>query len=330
MASSICDVIDPLDKIINLIDGKRNSRNDGLLNEILGLVNAAKNGIIRTLAKPSVVEVEKDKPKSKLYSQVLIKSCSATPANNKSQEIENRVTNILSKKKIDANILSSFSTQKGDVVIRFKQEDDIKAIVNEMKLSTDTCLKDNVKVSQSLLPKMTIQNIPKFIDLADLNKVKNDILNKNEALNLLVNDGKQFEILFKYDRNNSQCLVIRCSPEIRSTIIKSNYELKLNYRVCKVTDRLHISFCTNCCSLGHNKSNCNSNICCSICAENHSYENCPNKNNAEKHKCVNCSKSKNNVSSCHSAFSPNCPIKRKMRENLVNRTMWGTSPPPNI
>ena len=80
----------------------------------------------------------------------------------------------------------------------------------------------------------------------------------------------------------------------------------------RVSHRVHIKRCPHCQVLGHYPDKCpkKSHLAtCMFCAEEHSTENCPLREDTDKHRCKNCIKNPGVSSDLHShhAGSPKCP-----------------------
>ena len=160
------------------------------------------------------------------------------------------------------------------------------------------------------------------------------MIKKNSFIENNVSEkGKTFQIIFldeKKDSNFSSAIV-KVNPEIKQAICKNGNRVFLGLSSCKVTDRYHLIQCYHCQNFGHKKDseNCpmkNSKVgICLYCAQNHMSRDCPDKNNSNKHNCVNCQRSgdskKQSASVGHSSNNYSCPILQTELKFLVNRTM---------
>lgn len=224
--------------------------------------------------------------------------------------------------------MSSFPTKKGDVAVRFRKEDDIEKVLEEIQLEDKETFENKVKVSSKLLPKLKVFNIPNYVDLNDLVSVRLEILNGNVNVKNLVDKGSTLEVLFKLNFKHGQGLVIKCTPDIRNKIRANRWSLKFGAKLCKVQDSLFVKICSNCCGVGHSKTQCKkSQATCTFCASDHLFDACPIKNEPEKYACKNCTNSNKHTSKNHSCFSMHCPFVLAAKKSLIDRTNWdGNSP----
>ena len=96
-----------------------------------------------------------------------------------------------------------------------------------------------------------------------------------------------------------------------------------------VKDDWHLTQCFSCQGFGHKQG---SEHCKSktggdnslYCGESHRSKDCPHKNNASHHKCLNCASSKNvhirNGANGYTSTSRDCPIVIRELQALKNRT----------
>ena len=80
--------------------------------------------------------------------------------------------------------------------------------------------------------------------------------------------------------------------------------------------------CYKCQRYGHHQSQCRSSEqICPICAENHTLNDCPNRDDKAKAICINCKNYKNTqLPYSHVAFSRDCPRNKNAQEARMKKT----------
>lgn len=245
--------------------------------------------------------------------------------------MEGKVSELLTSDEVRATILSSATTKRGDIVINFDKNDNVKEIAKkvEMNLGFKTH-------SQGLfLPKITISHVPQYISLGE--SLSETIVKSNSWLQRLVEEGEKFEVLFSYKVRDLGSIVCKISPRIREEIIRQGSSIKIENRFCRVKDRFHIVQCSKCLAFGHKGSACSEyDVSCDHCSGAHLFKDCPHKDDMEKLTCSNCKESKKNKFSMHpddlkhSARSFNCPLYMKQMKRCIDFTNWGNGPIPNL
>jgi len=317
-----------LDAVVDLLQSKINQRGnpvENILPNVQKLISDTKNDILHLLFNRNAEAKDTIIRKKELYSKVLVKSGKANDDPKVRLEFLEKIDKTLLDKKIDASIIGTSTTSKGDVLIKFKETQNIKEIVREIETSDKTTFENKISTLKPILPKISITNIPEYYDLNNLDSFKNKVIQNNQTLAEKLSDNNSiFEPLFKYsNKKKSQTVVIKCSPDIRSIIKLNNEEIKLNNIVCKVFDHFHLKICTNCCKIGHVKNNCHSKTTkCTFCSEEHNFKNCPVKNDKSKYSCANCKHGNNTSSSNHSCFSSNCPHVIKTKQMILKNTQY--------
>ena len=108
-------------------------------------------------------------------------------------------------------MLRSILEGKGCLILPNK-EAQLKA---KAALEKDFMVAVDSKPKKAILPKMKVYNIDSNL-YNDKTLLKQAILEKNEKIHNLVDDGKVFDIIFIDTKRN--CATIKCSPEIRSVV----------------------------------------------------------------------------------------------------------------
>lgn len=244
-------------------------------------------------------------------------------------QMEREFNDLLSTEKVDATIISSGTTRKGDIIINF----DKKANVRDIASKVESRLGVKAQARGLLLPKMTITRVPKYI-YTDDKSAEELIFTSNPWLHSALDTGETFEVLFSYEDSQWRHIVCRVSPGLRTFILERDGSLRLQNRSCQVKDRLHVLQCGKCLRFGHKTRNCSQNtVSCNHCGEGHFFNDCPSKDDASKRCCTNCKEmntdnSKYAESACHNARSHSCPIYKFRLKNTIQMTNWGDGPPP--
>ena len=185
-----------------------------------------------------------------------------------------------------------------------------------------------MKLHNKALPKVTISNIPLDVfDSIDPNldtnslrleakRVLHEVIPlKNSGLKSYIDQGHVFEVVYVNIGKMFATAGVKVSPLIRDFITSPNSsQIFISNSACPVKDRFVIRQCFNCQKLGHVSKACpeSKTVVCMYCSGKHSTRNCNSKDNPQKHRCRNCSLSKDPrvSSSCHThhASSYLCPI----------------------
>jgi hypothetical protein len=182
----------PLDDILAITQkihqSKRQTSSENLMN-ISAKVNEMKNRIINVLlplvsqVAMSKVSVDTQKEtkvgnihrnvsyaditKKKLHKKVavVVKSGSDKKVDtSEAFEIERKITNILTEKKINATLHATIPKRNGDVVMMFDDKDNAERIADNIKEN----LGIDARGRSLTLPKITITHIPQYIDMRTL------------------------------------------------------------------------------------------------------------------------------------------------------------------
>lgn len=307
MKSQIIDFLLPLAK-----QPTRSKVNDDINKDSERSVQSSYARMISTAPKPK-------------NANVILKTGNNSEANTKEAvDYEKKVTECLTKNKIKATIHATLPTKKGDIVMKFDKNDDITAITKH--IGED--LKIKTIGRGLLLPKIKITHIPEYTtkDLDELAKV---IINSNEWLKQLTNDGHCFVVLFTYKVRDFLTAVCKVSPEVRHRLLVwENKVIRVGMRSCPITDRIHVMKCGKCQKYGHKTAACKAeSYTCSWCSGDHKTSTCNNIAETSSHNCANC-KLNDERDHNHASHSNSCPIFLKERERVKNRTDWGEAPPP--
>lgn len=229
-------------------------------------------------------------------------------------------------KKIHVNNISP--TKSGGLLMSFPSRDDLE---KTKTILDDKCSDIQLKPTypSKKLPKITVKNIDQGIPD---NTIKSVILEQNETLRSELEKGNSvFELIFcKSDGRFTKSAIFRCSPNIRSLIMKTGYFF-IDCTRCLCEDNLFIHQCLHCAGFGHTEKFCKLkdvvNVTCVYCAGSHRGPDCPDKRNLSKHLCTNCFHSKNYEVSdnaySHNATDKLCPIYIRELNKLTLQTDYG-------
>ena len=235
--------------------------------------------------------------------------------------IERDITKVLSENKIEATLHAAIPRRNGDIIMMFDDKDNVNSIAENIKQN----LGMEAHGRGLILPKMTITHVPQYINLdSDLEET---IVHSNSWLQGMMEKGETFSVLFSYKNKDFGSIVCKVSSAIRQELARNNNKIKLGMRSCPIKDRVHVLQCGKCLRYNHKTANCKfESHTCAWCTEDHKSSECPNKNNSTSHKCANCQRIKE-ADIKHHAYDHVCPLRIKVREQLIERTDWGDWPP---
>ena len=194
-----------------------------------------------------------------------------------------------------------------------------------LKLKEAGVLKDSTRISDLVMSKVTLRFVP--VDLLPTDATPEDsrkfCLNKLRAKNDLLKSCSDLSIVY-FQR-------LKSDPNLATVALKLPVELKekllsegrvfFHMSSVKVYHRVHIKRCPHCQALGHYPDQCPKRLhpaTCMYCAENHPTDECPVKEDTEKHQCKNClhsSRSNPNIP-LHHAGSSKCPTYKEQYDKL--------------
>lgn len=153
-------------------------------------------------------------------------------------------------------------------------------------------------------PRIIIFNIPEDITVENIVEA---ITIQNPDLKEYGNDMKP-KFVFQ-DRKKNRNLILEMSSGARKKILER--KLKIGWNMCGWDDYIKVGRCFKCCKFNHRAQDCNGELTCPKCTQNHSLKEC--KASKEEYKCINCcnyKKYNNNdqtVNENHTALDENCP-----------------------
>ena len=324
------------DEICNLIRvlfrlAKAQTTTKQLCNEVVSAVSANLKAQMPTNSKSfanAVKETLKKTPPKKLNSiatepdPVKVSShhnmseITLIPKNGYDEDLK-KVSGSLKQNRIN----STRKSKQGNIVISCENDDEMKRV--EVALSSAQFVQ--IKRMEKNLPKMTILGSE---EIESAEEVLEDLKSRNAFIHKLVEEGKKLEVLFMKKQNGLNNITIKVDPEIRSAILENKSKVYVGLKRCHVSDSFPFKVCYNCqetCS--HMSDKCTSRVkICRYCGENHLSKNCPMKDDATKHRCINCLNSnitrvKNNAGS-HFSNASSCPLVKLIIDNMKANTIY--------
>lgn len=164
-------------------------------------------------------------------------------------------------------------------------------------------------------PKIQIFDVPNDVDkdelIAEMQKDLPAHLQENIARNA-----------FKIGKRSLQTAtwVIEIKPEVRNHLIKTG-KTYVRWLALNVKDYIRVTRCYNCQKFGHVSKHCKSAAQCGFCSADHATSNCQLKEEADKHKCANCIRSKVQNHK-HTSGSSDCTIYKHRLQETINNTEY--------
>ena len=246
-----------------------------------------------------------------------------------------------------ADIQSAFDiVTSGLAVQQLKKSKDGRCVVSTASASDRDRLRSKLEASSLFAANYTVSEPKKrnptmrllFVPNSLTDKdISDTILAQNCEISAAFSDRQSFDQKINYVLHNkagsdTQHIVIRVTPKLRS-VLKSMRAVRLGWHTIRVEDFVLITRCFKCNGFGHRTTGkrpdgstvqCPNKTACSHCAEEHSYKDCPKRNNPAVRKCVNCVadnlRSGGNIRTDHSALSNTCPHHQRQIQSILSRT----------
>ena len=208
-------------------------------------------------------------------------------------------------------------TKEGNIILQIESKKNTEAAIKKLnengsKLGIESSLRNKIK------PKIMITNVT---NLESKEKVRENILKKEDWLAKLVDDGGEFALISGHkgrDENTHHC-IFRCTPEIRKAIATRGDVLHTLYTKCKVYNHYYVYQCFNCQKFAHKAQACTEKTpICVKCSGPHKVSECNNNNRV---KCANCKHT--DADSNHWANSHECPRMKLERSKVADNTDHG-------
>ena len=184
-------------------------------------------------------------------------------------------------------------------------------------LKSDYKVTPLTQVPKKLAPKFKVIGVPSELFGQSEDHIIQEIRAKNQHIDMLINDGDEFRVIYK--KKESNLLVIKTSCKIKDAIKSKNNKIYLGLQVLNVRDYIHLVQCFHCQDFGHYsgsdfcKNKDVSGTCFYCSSRQHRSHDCKDKGNSSKHRCVNCIRA-NRRHTRHKATDPLCPM-------VINETL---------
>lgn len=236
----------------------------------------------------------------------------------------------------------------GQCVVALHNPEDMEKL--KLKLTNDRAFRAqyDVREPRKRNPRVIFKGVPK--DLSD-EAFAEALYQHNPEISDSISDETRFKSQLRFlwhsdfgkstptkDARKERNIVVEVPPLLRKILIKLQ-RVKVQWQMISVDDHLLVTRCFNCCGLGHRSSGktrdgktikCPHNsLVCSHCAGNHTFKNCPTKDDTTSTpKCHNCTSEnarlKNNrLKTDHNAFSQNCPSLTRYLQAEYDKTDYG-------
>lgn len=159
------------------------------------------------------------------------------------------------------------------------------------------------------------------------NDLRENILEKNENINQLVNSFGSSELSVIFINKEHNFAILRMSEDVHKVIVKKGFRLNLGLQSHRLKNHYHLDQCFVCQRFGHRNTSphCSQQTSCLYCSADHKSKDCPVKRSKSEYKCSNCSTStKYKDNTDHTSTDNKCPFVIIETERLMKRTM-GTS-----
>ncbi|XP_023209852.1 uncharacterized protein LOC111612826 [Centruroides sculpturatus] len=172
-------------------------------------------------------------------------------------------------------------------------------------------------------PHIIIYSVNRHIDRNDLSNMiyeQNSVINYNYGAEEL---SEHFKIKFNVGNREGQYCnwVVEVTPKLRQQLLVAE-KPNVEWSRCRVADFVPILQCYKCCRYGRSTKSCaHETPICSHCAEEHTYRECPNRNNTPK--CINFHYEKANKTS-DNAWDGSCPVFQHVKNNIIDCTYYGS------
>ncbi|XP_023216364.1 uncharacterized protein LOC111618966 [Centruroides sculpturatus] len=181
-----------------------------------------------------------------------------------------------------------------------------------------------IKKPKKKLPHLVIYSVPSEITREELSRC---IYNQNDRIGEIYSEVEfidNFRVKFRMGKRGKYYnnWVIQATPKLRLHLLKIE-KISVQWSKCRISDFYPVLQCFRCCRFGHSSTSCSQEAStCSHCAGQHNFKDCTNKNKPAV--CCNCKH--DNPSNCgHNARDSICKVYNKIKNNIIQRTDYGTS-----
>ena len=192
---------------------RRGSTLDNALEKITANINVAKNNIITHLLdnkhaplkeeKESITYSQAVKSSTNLAKNLIIPIAEGKPNNSCIAETEMRVQSILYKTNSKATIVKTSTTDKGNYIVKFSNDDNVDTIKEDFV----TEFGDKIKVTKPFFPKIKIVAVPSFFKTTNKTDVISSLVEGNKILQEIYSKNHDcLKFLFSYDVHGHQSI----------------------------------------------------------------------------------------------------------------------------
>jgi hypothetical protein len=251
----------------------------------------------------------------------------------KCKQTETAIKSLFISNKICVKNVRNIS--KGGIIVEFETSEECEKAI---KLIEDKTHEFRATKPHNKPPKICVYNISDdfdsdglLLEIINNNKLIKDYLKEKK---IDVNDSEkvseEIKIKFKFrrkTRNGDNTWVLEISPELRKSIFSQMRSLLIGWKSCGFADFHQPIRCFKCNAFGHLAKHCKQQeFNCGFCGQSHDTRLC--KREETQPFCVNCDKH-NKIkgqraifSTNHPSFSNECEYKKKVIENIIEKTNY--------
>ena len=176
--------------------------------------------------------------------------------------------------------------------------------------------------ARRLRPLVIIKGISKDVPESDVVKL---VRTQNPRV-----QASEEDVRVRFVRKNRKDDLFNCvlevSPDVRVRLLELG-RVSIDHQRVHVSDFSQLVQCFKCLGFGHTRPKCTSDVQrCSHCASaGHDFASCPDKADASKQKCHNCSSSGRSDVRHSATSSKHCEMIKRMEKRLTSRTDYGTT-----
>ena len=167
--------------------------------------------------------------------------------------------------------------RNGQILIESENKKETEEICNKINEMCGSELEANTPKLRN--PRMVIFNVPEEICMENAHEI---IAGQNTELGI-ENGDLVPKFIFK-DRKKANNLVIEVNSTTRKKLVGK--KLKIGWNMCRSEDYLRVYRCFKCNKYNHRAQDCTGEVCCPLCAEKHTLQEC--QVSREQYKCINC------------------------------------------
>ncbi|KAG8176157.1 hypothetical protein JTE90_012410 [Oedothorax gibbosus] len=202
-------------------------------------------------------------------------------------------SNVLGKRRVDDIILP----KPNRVIIKLKNSEELESFRATLEGDADLNKLANTKISKTRKNRLILFGAPGDITDPEF---------KNELKDIEGLSDQEIDIFKSFPNNNgSKNYIIDVNNKTKAILLDLS-KIIINYNRVKIQNYVQVSRCFKCQKFGHVAFNCRHGVRCGACGGNHDTRSCPNGENEQTFKCVNCIEAKI-PDHMHRADSKSCP-----------------------